>query len=217
MEEIKYSYEKFNSQISTYSNKNNYKNIDSKETIEFIHNNISNVDKNNIIDEILAKNILLKIFSPEKIEKECLIFDLLNYSSNNKANMIDDSVSICIDALKKYQYKAGGYNIEDVEWILCDQNNNRFKVKDNQKILYNSVHKKSCDRELIWFLDSILDYVKRHTNSEKIKVKYNMFEDEKNCVCWIIFKFNLIQTLSKLDPNLNIIQQTQLSSNNCVC
>jgi hypothetical protein len=196
MEEIKYSYEKINSQISTYSNKNNYKNTDSKQIIEFIHNNISNVDNSTIIDENLVKNILLQIFSKEKIEKECLIFDLLNYSSENKVNMVDDSINICIDALKKYQYKAGGYNIEDIEWILCSKNNNRFKVKDDQKILYNSVHKKNCDRELIWFLDSILDYVKRHTNSEKIKVKYSMFEDEKNSVCWIIFKFSQVQIKS---------------------
>jgi hypothetical protein len=198
MEEIKFSYEKFNSQISTYSNKNNYKNTDSKETIEFIHNNILNIeiDKNNIMDEILIKDILLKIFSPEKIEKECLTFDLLNYSSNNIADMIDDAINTCIDALKKYQYKVGGYNIEDQDWILCDKNNVRFKVKDNQKILYNSVHKKNCDRELVWFLDSILDYVKRHTDNEKIKIKYSMFEDDHNCVCWIIFKFSQIQNES---------------------
>jgi hypothetical protein len=193
MEEIKFSYEKFNSQILLYSNKNNYQNTDSKETIELIHNAFSSTDKDKDKDkekENIIKNILLQILTPEKIEKECLTFDLLNYTSSNRVEKLDDVINICIDTLKKYQFKVGGYSIEDLEWIVGDKNSNRFKVKDNQKILYNSVHKKNCDRELIWFLDSIVNYVKRHIDKEKIKVKYSIFEDEKNCVCWIIFRFN---------------------------
>jgi hypothetical protein len=195
MEEIKKSYEIFSSKVSAYSNKNNYKNIDSKETIDYIHNNIQNIQniqnlQNLHENEMLIQNVFLKIFSIEKIEKECLTFDLLNYSPTEKFENINNVINICIDALKKYQYKVGGYNIEDDDWILCDKNNNRFKVKDNQKILYNSVHKKNFDRELVWFLDSILDYIKRHSNDEKIDVKYSVFEDDKNCICWIIFKFN---------------------------
>ena len=56
-------------------------------------------------------------------------------------------------------------------------------------ILYNSVHKKNCDRDLIWFLDSIQNYINRHVDKNKIKVKYSMFEDERNCFCWIVYKF----------------------------
>lgn len=190
MEDIKVSYEKFNSQILSFSSKNNYRNIYSKETIELIHNAMSNFNK--VCEENIIKDIFFQILSPEKIEKECLTFDLLNYTSDNRGETIDDAMNICIDAIKKYQYKVGGYNIEDLEWILGEKTNNRFKVKDNQKILYNSVYKKNCDRELIWFLDSILEYVRRHINGEKIRVKYSVFEDEKNCICWIILKFDQI-------------------------
>jgi hypothetical protein len=191
MDNMKKAYQEYNSQILKYGNKNNFKNTTSKEVINFIHNNIENINKNEISDEILIKEIISKIFSDEKIEKECLIFDLLNYSSNEKINTIDDAIKMCIEILKKYQYKAGGFNIEDINWIIADQKNNHFKVKDGQKIIYNSIYKKYCDKELIWFLDSILKYIKRHINCEKIIIKYNLFEDNKNCICWIIFKFFL--------------------------
>jgi hypothetical protein len=185
--EIKNSYDFVYSQMSKYSDKNNYKQKDSLETTNYIHNNININNKNE--NENLLNDIILKIFTPEKIERELLTFDLLNYKSDKKKENIKDSINICSEALKKYQYIVGGYSIEDNEWILADKNSHRFKVKENQIILYNSVNKKNCDRELIWFLDSILDYTKRNIDEKKIKIKYNIFEDEKNCMCWIIYKF----------------------------
>jgi hypothetical protein len=129
--------------------------------------------------------------TPEKIIKECFTFDLLNFvpDTENKINTFDGIVEFAINTLKKYQYVVGGFNIEDSEWIVCGKNNNRFKVKENQKILYNSIYKKNCDRELIWFLESILNYIKIHNNNNKIHIKYDIFEDKHNSICWIIYKF----------------------------
>jgi hypothetical protein len=185
MDAVKQSYSEFNKKISLYNNKNNYINIDSNE--QLIYNDIDEICHN----PDLAKHFIENIMTPEKIIKECLTFDLLNFNPNekNKTNTFNGIFEIAINALKKYQYIVGGYSIEDPDWIICDKNNNRFKLKENQKILYNSVCKKNCDRELIWFLESLLNYIKKHNNNTKINIKYDIFEDKHNSICWIIYKF----------------------------
>ena len=185
MDIIKQSYLEFSKQINLYNNKNNYINTDSN--IKLIHDNINNI----CLDHDLAKQLIDKIMTPEKIMKECLTFNLLNYTPDeeNKVNTIDEIINISINTLKQCQYIVGGYNIEDIDWIICNKNNNRFKLNDNQKILYNSVHKKNCDKELIWFLESVLNYVNKHNNNSEIKIKHDIFEDKNNSICWIIYKF----------------------------
>lgn len=180
-------YDKINSQIILFSNKNCYNNTNNKEIIKSIHDNLNAIENG----DRLNQDILNKIMTPEKLLKEYLIFDLLNYNPEeyDKIKTLQNAINFGCEVFKKYQYKVGGYSIEDIDWILADKNNQRFKVKDNQMILYNSVHKKNCDRDLIWFFDSIQNYINRHVDKNKIKVKYSMFEDERNCFCWIVYKF----------------------------
>lgn len=187
MENLKEIYDNFNNEILKCNDKNNYENKSDEQTINLIHQNIKNISEN----KMLAKEFFDLICSHDILIKECLTFDLLNYNpkESEKTNNIDTIIDIAKNTFKKYQYKIGGSSIEDIDWIISDETCKRFKVKENNKILYNSVHKKKCDKELIWFLDSILDYLKKFILNQEIKISYSIFEDERNCVCWIIYKF----------------------------
>jgi hypothetical protein len=182
MDEIKKTYEDHYKNIFDCSNKNNFNN--SEENINLVHLNLEKIN-----DEKIARDIYLNIITHEKIKKEILTFELLNYKPDYQIKTIDDLIELFNNIIKKYQYKVGGYNIEDSEWILCDSKNNRFKNKKNQKIIYNSIEKKNCDHELIWFLESILEHIQKYINPDLYKIKYSIIEDEKNCICWIIFCF----------------------------
>jgi hypothetical protein len=135
-------------------------------------------------------DIAKKIIPREKIIKEMLTYDFMNYIPSTKIENIDECTKFSINSFNKYQYIVGGENIEDPEWILLHNSNHRFKVKSHQKILYNSIEKKYCNDELISFLDNIIDYIKRHTDTTKIGVKYIITEDEKHNICWIIVIFS---------------------------
>ena len=171
--------------MNPYNEKNNFINKDSKELVDFIHNNIDNTEL--VIQEAH------KVLSQDKLIKELLIFDLLNYSpkEEEKTNDMDIIISICVTALKKYQNRAGGYNIEDIDWIPANKESKRFKIKPTEKVLYNSVRKKHYDTELVWFLDSILEHVKKYILDDVLKanIKYKIEYDERNCVCWVVFLF----------------------------
>lgn len=185
MENLEKIYEDFNLKATLFEDKNNFDNTKNEQVVDLISKNINNILKNKSI----AKECFDLIFSHEKIAKECLMFNLLNYEpkQDEKICEIDKIVDLCNETLKQYQYKVGGFSIEDEEWFLADSSCKRFKVKENQKILYNSVPKKKYDDELDWFLNAILNYVKKF--SDTASISYDVFDDERNSICWIIYKF----------------------------
>ena len=65
-------YDKINSQIILFSNKNCYNNTNNKEIIKSIHDNLNAIENG----DRLNQDILNKIMTPEKLLKEYLIFDL---------------------------------------------------------------------------------------------------------------------------------------------
>lgn len=183
MTDLEKIYETFTSMKNEYNKQNNYNINDNN--INDIHMNIDNIFN----DEKIACDLFTKISSHKKMIRDILTFDMLNYTPVNKLSDIEQIIILCKEILKKYQYKVGGFNIEDDEWILCKESNHRMKLKKNQSILYNSIEKKNCNEETIWFLESIMNYMNRSINNQLKKIKYSIVEDEKNCICWIIFCF----------------------------
>lgn len=194
MEKTTEFYDQYNAKISLYSNRNCYSKINDKEIINAVHENLEEISNDDLTN--LDANILNKIMTPEKMFKEYLTFDLLNFTldESKKFKELTETINFALSALIKYQYRIGGFYIEDDSWIIADKTCQRFKIKENQMILYNSIHKKNCDKELIWFLESIKNYINRNVDKNKIEVKYSMFEDERNCLCWIIFKLTKLNS-----------------------
>jgi hypothetical protein len=164
-----------------YGNKNIYNNAED-DIVNSIHN-MTELDTNND----LAFDILKKIMPKEKIIKEILTYDILNYMPENKVDSFQQFIDIAINALAKFQWKVGGFNIEDRQWIHVDKDNRRFKIKDNQKVLYNSVEKQNYDKELSWFLDCLVTYVQRFADDNIYHIKYKIILDKRFSICWTVF------------------------------
>lgn len=171
-----------------YGNKNRYLNDKSKEMVDIIHGNMDEIR----YDESYAFHILKKIMPHEKVVKEILQYELLNYSPKEKVNSLEELVKVLKSALYKFQYKVGGFNIEDKDWIVANKDNKRFKVKENQTVLYNSVEKKNCDKELMWFLEKIVSYAQNFIDGDKFNIKYTLKEDDRFRVVWIILRVESI-------------------------
>ena len=180
---IRNAYVEDTMKISLYKNKNIYDD-DSDTIVDLIHENLNEIENDN--NKELSMFFLKKIMPREKIMKELLTYDLLNYCPSRKVESFDEFVNVCIKSLKKFQWKVGGYNLEDKDWILNDKENKRFKIKENQKILYNTTEKKYCDKELLWFLENVLEYLRKYVDENKFTIKYNWIEDERFEICWII-------------------------------
>ena len=168
-----------NLKISLYENKDRFTDRSDK-LVDRVHKKMNKIEN----DDRYAFNILKKIMSHEKVMKEILTYELLNYTPCKKIKTFDQFIETAISALRKFQYKVGGFSIEDKDWILNDENSQRFKIKPGTKILYNSTERKFCDKELLWFLESIVSYVQEFSNKHSIKFK--LVDDERYEIVWIV-------------------------------
>lgn len=179
--ELQKDYTESNMIPYAYGNKNRFCYDKSKDIASLIHDDISQIRN----DEGYAFSILKKIFPREKIVKELLTYELLNYKPKEKVNSLEELIQIAKSALNKFQYRVGGFNIEDSYWISGVHGNHRFKVKENQRILYNSVEKHH-DKELIWFLENFVSYIQNFADESKFNVKYTIKNDDRFRLAWIV-------------------------------
>ena len=117
-------------------------------------------------------------------------YELLNYVEKTEINNIDDIIDLLKKTLKKYQYKTGGFDLEDYEWFYANETSNRFAVKPNQRILYNSIDickNRIASNELVTFMDNILNYIKRSINNNDYDIMNCSYTDKKHSVIWILF------------------------------
>ena len=147
------------------------------ELANFIKSNMSLIKE----DETLGLSLFKKIIPNTKILKELMTYEFLysDPSASEKTNNIDTLLKYTVNELKKYQEIVGGYYIEDINWLLCTPEC-RFKLKHNQKGIYNSICKRVCDDDdNIWFLEKIVLRMKKYlTIDSNIVINYKIIEDD---------------------------------------
>lgn len=171
----------------------------------FIRNNSQLIKQ----DEHFSHFLLKKIYSHSKLIKELFKFEFLNYNPDisEKVYSIDKIVNIALKELNRYQGVIGAYEVEDFKWIVCDKSTERFKIKENQIIIYNSVPEKACyDKDYIWFLKHFVIHIKKFLDTNNIKINYKIIDDEDHEIFWSLFIFEKQQVYSDeliLEDELN--------------
>lgn len=165
---------------------NNYISKLNEEVTEFIDDIVCEIEKKTLNENDICE-IQKYITTQEKMEKEILTYHLINYTPKSKITNFDEIIEFTIKMLKRYQYKVGGYDIEDKDWIRINGENNRFVLKKNQVLLYNSIA--SCDlkNETKRFMKYFTEYINRHFTGHPIKFK--ICENEKYKIHWIVIIF----------------------------
>jgi hypothetical protein len=150
-----------------------------------INKNLHNMD----INEKL--NILKKIKTEHYINKELLKFEFENYIPKicqKRKDIIKEMNYI----LKRYQYIAGGYKLED-EWTFYNFENNKYELYKNEIIFENSISQyyKENDEEHLIFINKIVEKFRKISDKTKVNFKYIKDKIEKD-VYWIIIKVDFI-------------------------
>jgi hypothetical protein len=161
--------------------------FDSITMASFIRSNCVDIRSN----ENMLFSVYKKIIPYEKILKDILTYEFLFYEpkDSEKVGTIDELINLSISELKKYQGIVGGFYIEDMEWLQCTSDI-RFKIKPNQKIIYNTIETcGSTDRDNVLFLKDFVNHMKRFINNDKITMSNKIFDDENNEISWILLVF----------------------------
>jgi hypothetical protein len=147
------------------------------------------VNYNSVVnDEQLLKSVFDKITQHKKMVREILTYEFLFYNPSNeeKINDINDLFQFAKTEMSKYQGIIGGYNLEDTEWVNC---NDRFSLKDNQIGIFNTCYENTLyDKDQLWFMKNFVTRIKKFCGTN-LTTDFKMFEDEENQICWLILVF----------------------------
>lgn len=180
------------------------------------YNMIENINKNNYVNNenssIIAKqikqvlnsgfddnfNTLLllykKIITHQKIVKELLNYEFLFYEPDNKNLSIEELLNVIKKIFDRYQLYLSGNLLDDTDWIIQRESSKRFKLKQNQIILVNSMDLKYIyDTQTINYLNNLIIHLYKYVNKEHISIKYKLCDDDDNDICWIIFVLTDLQ------------------------
>lgn len=175
---------------SLFSNSTYYNNYNDKELCENIADFIRNNDSLIKTDDVASMCILKKIISKQMVMRELTTYEFMYYNPSKKYDDIHKLFNVGKIELEKYQGIVGGFNFEDSKWTICDTAT-RFKPKENQLCMYNSISKKDCrDIQLIWFIKTYVNHMKKFIDDKiNIMIDYKIMEDENNNICWTIIVF----------------------------
>jgi hypothetical protein len=150
------------------------------------------------------KLFLLKCTNTHSIKKRLLKYELFNLIPEKKNNIsLYDFSYVVFKYLKRYQSKAGGFQIEDKEWTLytndiCDinihdkynniiYNQNKYPLLENEIIFENTILENSInDNETTCFLIKLTHLLNKIDDT--IKVSYKIINSNSDKIYWIILK-----------------------------
>lgn len=133
-------------------------------------------------------NLFCKMYSYKYVYNK-----ILEYVFNNdlleehiKITNIDDALELLKHELNEYKNISGCEHIEDENWIVCNDST-RFKIKHNQKGLYNTTELYTHSEKIEIFLNRLIIRMKSSFDvSSGLKIYYKIYDDTFNKICWIV-------------------------------
>lgn len=162
---------------------------DKIELSQYIHKNIERIKLDENENEL--NKIYHKIISKKFIFKSIVEYEFNNYEPEIKLTNLSEIIKLALHNISFFQNIIGGYDLEDNEWIFSDETEiKRFNLKDNQKLIYNSLSQNNKNEENNLFIKKYVKYIKRHIDSEsRINIYHKLINDDKNEICWVVIIF----------------------------
>jgi len=177
-------------QVKTYNtlhdvdNKYNYKtntltNVDHKGNAKFIKDNLSKMDDEELI------YMLSKCLSPQQMRGILLRYELEYYEEKPVESLtLTEFETKALRILSKYQSKAGGFLLEDNEWITFSHDSKEHTVQVNELLIQNSTNMLDRnDDELVDYLDMI--ETRLNSLCKNISVELLWYKDKKDNLVYV--------------------------------
>lgn len=160
----------------------------------FLFNNLDKMSDKN------KKEYLLKCFNQTDIKRELLRFELKNYTPIPKDLNADNFIKSALALLKRYQWKAGGFYLDDDDWNVYFDNENHDDKNYDYICFENSIDKFDAkDTDTILFLKRI-----RHilgNISTTAEVSYSMHESKNDDLVYVTVCAKVKAGYNKNEPN----------------
>ena len=159
-----------------------------------------NFDK---LDDLGRRNLLTKCLSNNEINMHLLKFELINKQNDDPENelTLDEFEKQAFKIINRYHWKAGGFKIEDSEWILHKHDSKSYDVLSNELLFENTLDRSDVDDEET---ERYMDHLTRHLNylSKNIEVEYRYKNTKEKIVRVLIWATDKnIESVSDSESN----------------
>ena len=159
-----------------------------------------NFDK---LDDLGRRNLLTKCLSNNEINMHLLKFELINKQNDDPENelTLDEFEKQAFKIINRYHWKAGGFKIEDSEWIQHKHNSKLYDVLSNELLFENTLDRSDVDDEET---ERYMDHLTRHLNylSKNIEVEYRYKNTKEKIVRVLIWATDKnIESVSDSESN----------------
>ena len=149
------------------------------------NNNLGKIihDNYNDMSDDELKYFAIKCMSRKKIRKELLEYELKNYDPLPEDLTLDEFTKKATKIINRYQSKAGGFLIEDMQWILHKSDSNDYSVKSNEVLFENSINKLDIfDSETDTFLKRLVNRLNNLATDVNVSLQHS---DPEDGVIWL--------------------------------
>ena len=131
------------------------------------------------------KTILAKCMSVNRVNKELLEFELQHYKQKPQEMTLNKFKKCALKIFDRYQWRAGGFLIEDREWTVHTDTSKHYDVRQGELLFVNSVsNADEDDNETSTYLKRLLHLL--NTLCANIKVELRYQHPKKDGIDWIL-------------------------------
>lgn len=144
--------------------------------------------------------IVIKCLS-KKDMKHIILKHELKYYKPDEVKTFAEFIFNAKEILDRYQHRAGGFLIEDQQWILHTPDSKKYTLKENEIIFENTISIADVDdEETHKYLKRIVRMLKQL--NKNIKVNFSFIKDEPDNI-YIIF-IKCVSKFATLNDNVEI-------------
>ncbi len=147
-----------------------------QEKAQIIHDNF---DK---LDSFGKRNLLAKCLSDREVDMYLLRFELVNFCNKTQSEQelsLDEFEKKAIQIINRYHWKAGGYKIEDSEWIVHKSDSKSYKVLSNELLFENTIDRTDVeDEETEFFMDHLINQLNHLSKNIEVEYRYKNRKDK---------------------------------------
>lgn len=166
--------------IQNYFNKIWKEDINSDDMAKKIFNQIDNINDDGIYD------ICKQCFNINQLKSKLLLFELEHYKETSVTCDLNKFKDKALSILKRYQYKAGGELIEDIDWVIHLDTSDQFNVLKNEILFVNTLPIYDYKDDVLYYMELIKNRLDDISSNIDVKLKFK--KDNSNKIYWIILK-----------------------------
>lgn len=124
-------------------------------------------------DEEELKKVALKCLTSNGLKHTILLYELTNYRDEPKPMSLDEFHVEACKLLQRYQHKAGGFMLEDIDWCIKRYPNQQYDMRKNEILFVNTINVTDTENtETDTYLDLLVDRLQSLTTNIELDLRY---------------------------------------------